>query len=98
MAGHTPNHGVLRESRMPGEPGTPLEQVGRLLILGGLVVVALGLLMVLVSRVPAIGRLPGDLSWRGDGWSVYIPLASSLLISIVLSVLLTIILNLLGRR
>ncbi|HLI28551.1 MAG TPA: DUF2905 family protein [Chloroflexota bacterium] len=83
---------------MPGEPGASLDQVGRLLIIGGLVVVALGVLVLLVSRVPAIGRLPGDLSWRGDGWSVYVPLASSLLLSLVLSVLLTIVVNLLGRR
>jgi hypothetical protein len=83
---------------MPGEPGASLDQVGRLLIIGGLVVVALGVLVLLASRVPAIGRLPGDLSWRGDGWSVYVPLASSLLLSLVLSVLLTIVVNLLGRR
>jgi hypothetical protein len=35
-----------------------------------------------------LGRLPGDLSWRGRGWSVSVPLASSILISIVLSFLL----------
>ena len=83
---------------MAGESGTPLDQVGRLLIIGGLLSVALGLLFLLASRVPAIGRLPGDLSWHGEGWSVYIPLASSLLLSLVLSVLLTLVINLLGRR
>lgn len=76
----------------------PLDQMGRFLIVGGLVVVALGLLFVIAGRVPALGRLPGDFNWRGDGWAVHVPLATSLLLSLVLSVLLTLVLNVLGRR
>ena len=34
-----------------------------------------------------IGRLPGDLSWRGRGWSVSFPLASSILLSVILSLI-----------
>jgi hypothetical protein len=36
----------------------------------------------------AIGRLPGDISYKGKNFSVYVPLGTSLLISIVLSGLL----------
>ena len=75
----------------------PLENVGRLLIVIGLIVVAAGLLFVLASRVPFLGRLPGDIHWERDGVSVYAPLATGLLLSIVLSVLLTVVLNLLNR-
>lgn len=68
--------------------------LGRLLILFGLVLVAAGGLLLLAPRVPWLGRLPGDFSFGGQGWRVYVPLGSSL----VLSVLLSLLLWLLGRR
>ncbi|HLH20910.1 MAG TPA: DUF2905 domain-containing protein [Chloroflexota bacterium] len=75
----------------------PLESIGRLLIVGGLIVVAVGLLFLLGSRVPFLGRLPGDFRWQRDGLSVYVPLATSLLVSVVLSVLLTLVFRMMGR-
>ena len=67
-----------------------LAQIGRVLVLIGAVVLGLGLVLVVADRVPFIGRLPGDITIRGDGWTVYAPLATS----IVLSVLLTAVLGL----
>ena len=65
-------------------------QFGRVLVLVGAVILAFGVLLVVADRVPFIGRLPGDITVRGDGWTVYAPLATS----IVLSVLLTVVLGL----
>jgi hypothetical protein len=67
-----------------------LAQFGRVLVLVGAVVLAFGVLLVLADRVPFVGRLPGDITIRGDGWTIYAPLATS----IVLSVLLTVVLSL----
>lgn len=67
-----------------------LAQIGRVLVLMGALVLGLGILLVFADRVPFIGRLPGDIRIGGDGWTVYAPLATS----IVLSVLLTVILSL----
>ena len=68
--------------------------LGRLLVvLGGLIVLG-GLVLILVSRVPWLGRLPGDISIQRGNWSFYFPLTTSILISVVLSVLLYLI----GRR
>jgi hypothetical protein len=67
-----------------------LAQFGRVFILIGAVILALGVVLVFADRVPFIGRLPGDISVSGDGWTIYAPLATS----IVLSVLLTVILSL----
>jgi len=67
-----------------------LAQFGRVLVLVGAVILAFGVLLVVADRVPFIGRLPGDITVRGDGWTVYAPLATS----IVLSVLLTVVLGL----
>jgi hypothetical protein len=74
-----------------------LDNMGRILVICGLAAVAVGLLLMLSSRVPFIGRLPGDFHWQRDGVSVYVPLATSLLVSVVLSVLLTLVSRTSGR-
>jgi hypothetical protein len=54
----------------------------------GLVLVLVGALMMIAGRAGLpLGRLPGDIAYKGKHVSVYFPLATSLLISIVLSVL-----------
>jgi hypothetical protein len=62
---------------------------GKLLVfLGGLLVVA-GIILVLLGRTHLpIGRLPGDFTYRGKNTTVYFPLATCLLLSVVLSVVL----------
>jgi hypothetical protein len=67
--------------------------VGRLLIVGGLVLAGLGVVLVLAPNVPFLGRLPGDIRIDRDNVHVFIPLGTMLLVSIVLTVLL----NLIGR-
>ena len=69
--------------------------LGRLLILAGLVLVVLGLVVVAMNRFNLpLGRLPGDVVWRGRNTTVYIPRVTCLL----LSLLATLALWLLGRR
>lgn len=67
--------------------------LGRLLILLGLVILVLGVAMVLGPKIPFLGKLPGDFVLRKDGTTIYLPLATS----IVLSVVLTLLLNLFWR-
>lgn len=62
---------------------------GRLLIVVGVVTAAIGVVMTLAGRVPLLGRLPGDLTVRGDGWTFYAPIATSILVSIVLTAALS---------
>jgi len=66
-----------------------LAQFGRVLVLIGGVILGIGVLLVVADRVPLVGRLPGDLRVSGDGWTIYAPIATS----IVLSVLLTVVLS-----
>lgn len=61
---------------------------GRILIYMGLVLVFLGLVIWGISRIFPIGRLPGDIFFQKEGFTVYFPLATSLLLSIILSLLL----------
>ena len=65
-----------------------MSDLGRLLIFLGILLIAAGLIVIVLTRLHLpLGRLPGDLSWRGKGWSVSFPLATSLLLSVVLSLL-----------
>ena len=65
-----------------------MSDIGRILIVLGLVLVVAGGILLALGRfhIP-IGRLPGDFSWQGRGWSVSFPLATSILLSIVLSLI-----------
>lgn len=61
--------------------------MGRFLIIGGLVLLALGLLWPLISKL-GLGRLPGDVVWQRGNTRVYFPIMTSLVISVVLSLCL----------
>lgn len=59
------------------------------LILGGTVLIAIGLVMLLLEKLGIpLGRLPGDIRWEGEKGSFYFPLTTSIIISIVLSLIL----------
>jgi Protein of unknown function (DUF2905) len=61
--------------------------ISRLLIIFGLALVALGLLWPVIDKI-GLGRLPGDIVFERENFRIYIPLATSLLVSVVLSILL----------
>lgn len=65
--------------------------LGRVLMIAGLALLVMGALLSLGGRVPWLGRLPGDFKLEGRGWTVYVPLATSLLLSLLLSALLWLI-------
>ncbi|HEX2437478.1 MAG TPA: DUF2905 domain-containing protein [Methylomirabilota bacterium] len=71
-----------------------MNDLGRALIIIGLVITLAGVALLLAGRVPGLGRLPGDFAIHRGNWTVYVPIGTS----IVLSVLLTLILWLVGRR
>jgi hypothetical protein len=71
--------------------------LGRMLIFFGLVLIGLGAIVLGLERLHLpLGRLPGDLSWRGRGWSVSFPLVTCLVLSILFSLIVWIV-NLLRR-
>jgi hypothetical protein len=71
---------------------TTVTDLGKLLILLGGIILLVGLGMVLAGRANfPLGRLPGDLVYRGKNTTFYFPLATSIVISVVLSVLLYVV-------
>jgi len=72
-----------------------MENIGRFLMIGGIVLFVIGGLVFLASKFGfPFGRLPGDIRIERDGFSFYFPLASSILISIILTILLNVIVRL----
>jgi hypothetical protein len=64
---------------------TPL---GRGLIIIGLLITAVGVLLLVSEKIGWIGRLPGDFTIRRENFTVHIPLATCLVISVLLSLLI----------
>jgi len=71
-----------------------MNDVGKLLIVIGLLIAAVGVVVSRAGRVSWLGRLPGDIYIQRGNWSFYFPLATS----IVVSVVLTLLFWLFGRR
>lgn len=66
-----------------------MSDLGRVLIFLGLLLVVAGVVVLGLNRLNIpLGRLPGDLNWRGRNWSVSFPIVSCLLLSVLLSLLL----------
>jgi len=61
--------------------------LGRSLIMLGLLLVAVGVVVSLAPRIPWLGKLPGDIFIRREQFSLYMPLTTSLLVSLALSLL-----------
>ena len=61
--------------------------IARLLVAIGLLLVELGLLWPMIDKI-GLGRLPGDIMIERDNFRLYIPLATSLLVSVILSLIL----------
>jgi hypothetical protein len=66
-----------------------MTDLGKLLIIFGAVILVAGVVLVLLGRTHLpVGRLPGDIVYRGKHTTVYFPLATSIIVSVVLTVLL----------
>ena len=66
------------------------QQMGKWLIVAGLMIALLGALMLLLGRM-GLFKLPGDLEFGSKNWRVYIPIASCILLSILLTFIMWLI-------
>ncbi len=68
-----------------------MAELGKILLYLGFVMVVLGGFLVLAGscagKVPWLGRLPGDINIERENWRFYLPLGTSILLSVVLSLL-----------
>jgi uncharacterized membrane protein YkgB len=67
--------------------------LGKFLIVFGVIIVAVGLFLLAAPKIPWLGRLPGDILIKKKNFTLYFPIATS----IVLSIILTVLINLLRK-
>ena len=68
-----------------------MDDLGRTLIVVGGVILVVGVLLSVAGDVPVLGKLPGDFTFRGDGWTVYAPIATMLIVSVALTAVLSLV-------
>ena len=61
--------------------------VGKSLIVLGLVMIAVGIVLVVIPKAPWLGKLPGDIAIKKDNYQFYFPITTCIIISVVLSIL-----------
>jgi hypothetical protein len=74
-----------------------MQTVGRIMLIAGIAIAILGGLLLLLARFSFFGNLPGDIRVEREGFSLFFPLTSMILFSIVVSIILNIILRLINR-
>lgn len=67
-------------------------EVAKFVMLIGAILFAIGFFILIAPKVPLIGKLPGDIDYKGRSFRVYFPIMTC----IILSIILTIVLNLLN--
>ncbi len=66
-------------------------ETAKILIMLGAVLIAIGLALLLFSKTPFPGRLPGDFVIKREHFTFYFPLATGIIISIIVSLILYLI-------
>ena len=68
-----------------------LQEVGRIIIVIGIILIVVGAFFWLFGKLPFIGKLPGDILIKREKYSIYFPITTAILISLFLSIVFTII-------
>jgi hypothetical protein len=75
-----------------------LAAIGRWLVIGGLALAAIGGLVILAARIGLpLGRLPGDIRVETGNVTIFFPLVTMIVLSVVLTLLVNIVLRILGK-
>jgi uncharacterized membrane protein len=64
-----------------------MQELGKALIVFGIILVGVGLLLTFTNKIPYLGKLPGDLLIQRKNFTFYFPLATSILISVIFSLI-----------
>ena len=65
-----------------------MSELGKMLIILGVIIAVVGVILLAAPKIPWLGKLPGDITYRGERFTLYFPLATCILLSVVLSLIL----------
>jgi hypothetical protein len=65
-----------------------MADMGKIIIICGILLVIFGIIISFSSKIPFIGKLPGDFYYNKNGFTFYFPLATSIVLSILISIIL----------
>jgi hypothetical protein len=65
-----------------------MSELGKTLIILGIILAVAGAVLLAAPKIPWLGKLPGDITYQGKGFTFYFPLATCVLLSVVLSLIL----------
>jgi len=74
-----------------------VEGTSKILLIVGGVIIVLGLLLVFGQHIPFLGKLPGDILIKKDGFTFYFPVVTLLIASILLTIIVSVIVHFLSR-
>lgn len=66
-------------------------EMAKFLMLIGTIIFAVGFIVLVAPKIPWLGRLPGDIDFKGKNFRVYFPIATCIILSILLTILLNLI-------
>jgi hypothetical protein len=70
-----------------------VEGLGKILLIVGGIIVILGLILVFSQHIPFLGKLPGDIFIKKNGFSFYFPIVTMLIISILITIIVNVVLH-----
>lgn len=73
------------------------QSIGKILIIIGLIIIAIGAVILFSDRIPLIGKLPGDIRIERENFTVYLPIGTSILLSVLLTLIVWIA-SLIGKK
>ena len=68
------------------QPG--FEHIGKVLVIAGLVIALIGVILLFGSKIPFLGRLPGDIIIKSKNITIYLPIITSIILSLIISLII----------
>ncbi len=62
-------------------------QIGKIFVITGIIFFVIGILLIFFNKIPFLGKLPGDIVIKRENFTIYIPIVTSLLISLIISII-----------
>jgi hypothetical protein len=68
-----------------------MTEIGRWIVIFGIVLVIVGALVMVAGKLPGIGKLPGDMVWKRGDFTLYAPIGTMVVVSVVLTLILNVV-------